>query len=161
MEYPAYGTGDFRYPAFDIRQKDGSRITDFKFEDYRVIHGKPKLKGLPATYVEVNEEAETLELILRDRLLGVKIILSYTIFRDYPAIARNARFVCEEGAQSIVIERALSLSIDLPDSEFDLVQLSGAWSRERHIKTRKIMQAYRVFPVCGGQAALSIIRFLR
>lgn len=154
MEYPSYGTGDFRYPAFDIQQEDGSRVTDFQYEDYHITKGKSGLKGLPATYVEQEGEAESLDIVLRDNILGVKLILSYTIFRDYPAIARNARFVCEEGKTSVVLKKALSASIDFPDSNYELIQLSGAWGRERHIKIRKIQQGIQgIYSMRGASSA--------
>lgn len=154
MEYPSYGTGDFRYPAFDIGQQDGSRITDFQYEGYHIAEGKAELKGLPATYTQQEEEAESLELILRDKILGIRLVLTYTIFRDYPVIARNARFACEEGGQRAVIKKALSASVDLPDSDYELVQLSGAWARERHIKTRKIQQGIQgIYSMRGASSA--------
>ena len=32
QEYPSYGTTDFREPAYQIRQENGSRITDFVYK---------------------------------------------------------------------------------------------------------------------------------
>ena len=52
QEYPSYGHGDMRCPAYDILQADGSRITEFVYESHCVREGKPALKGLPATYAE-------------------------------------------------------------------------------------------------------------
>ena len=31
QEYPAFGTGDTRYPAFEIEREDGSRVVDFRY----------------------------------------------------------------------------------------------------------------------------------
>ena len=36
------------------------------------------------------------------------------------------------------LERAMSLCMDLPDSDYEWLQLSGAWARERHVITRKL-----------------------
>lgn len=58
QEYPSYGHGDMREPAYEILQEDGSRITEFTFEDYVILKGKRKLEGLPAVYTESDEEAE-------------------------------------------------------------------------------------------------------
>lgn len=49
QEYPSYGTTDFREPAYQIKQENGSRITNFVYKTHRIMAGKPKLKGLPAT----------------------------------------------------------------------------------------------------------------
>ena len=43
----------------------GSAISNMK--GYQIHPGKPRLAGLPATYTEAPEEAETLTLILKDR----------------------------------------------------------------------------------------------
>ena len=137
QEYPVYGTGDFRSPVCTIRQQNGSRIVCFKYVSYEVRDGKPGLKGLPATYVESDDEAQTLDLTLRDDLTGTVLHLFYTIYRDYPVITRHARFE-QEGAESIFIERAMSASVEFLDMDFDLLQLSGAWGRERYPKRRRL-----------------------
>lgn len=142
LEYPVYGTGDFRQPAIEICQENGSRITEFFYERHRITSGKKKLEGLPASYVEDETEAETLELMLKDKVCSVRLILSYTIYRDYPVICRNTQ-VIHEGEKKVRLERVFSASLDLPDADYEMVQLSGAWSRERHIKTRKIQQGFQ------------------
>ena len=132
QEYPAYGSGDYRQPAVRVIQKNGSAVTDFIYESHRVIDGKPKLEGLPATYCESDEEAQTLILTVRDSLTGVKIELLYTLFADRPVLARSARFV-NEGVDDVYLDEAMSLSLDLPDCDYEFMQLSGAWCRERYI----------------------------
>ena len=130
LEYPSYGTTDFREGAVEIAQPDGSHITDFCYVSHEIVAGKPKLQGLPATYVEEDEEADTLLVTLRDEKTGVELVLSYTIFRDFDAIARNAYFV-NKGSETVALTRAMSLAIDLPDADYDFVQFSGWWGRER------------------------------
>lgn len=137
QEYPSYGTGDYRHPAVGILQENGSHITNFVFESYRITKGKPGLEGLPATYCESDDEAETLCIVLCDELTQVRIELLYTLFAQHPAIARSARFV-NKGTGTVHLDTAMSLSLDLPDCEYDWVQLSGAWARERHIRTRRL-----------------------
>lgn len=137
QEYPCYGTTDYRYPAFEIKQENGSTISEFEYISHSIYNGKNKLKGLPATYVEDKEEAKTLEILLKDKVSNVEMILSYTIFKDYSAIARNVKFN-NKGEESVILTRALSLNLDLPDYDYEWLHLSGAWSRERHIKTRKL-----------------------
>ncbi|MGE6754578.1 alpha-galactosidase [Rossellomorea sp. NPDC071047] len=139
QEYPSYGTTDYREPAFQILQENGSRITNFRYDGYRILPGKPELDGLPATYSENDSEAETLEITLRDELIGSRIILLYSCYDDRDLIVRSAKFV-NDGNQKLQLDRSLSCSVDLPDSSFDLVQLSGGWSRERHVKTRSLQQ---------------------
>lgn len=131
QEFPLYGTTDFRQPAMTIKQENGSRINELVFQGYQVIKGKPKLEGLPATYVENETEAETLEVYLKDELLNLEVVLSYTIFEALPVITRNVR-LRNSGSQKLHVERLMSISLDLPDRDYELLQLSGAWSRERY-----------------------------
>lgn len=152
QEYPSYGHGDMRESAYEILQEDGSRITEFTFEDYVILKGKRKLEGLPAVYTESDEEAETLEIYMRDRVMNTKMILSYTIFENLPVIIRNTRFV-HEGESSIVLERAMSLNLDLPDDRYEMVELTGAWARERYVKTAPLHEGIQAIYSMRGHSS--------
>ena len=138
-EYPSFGQSDFREPAYQIESEDGSIISDLKYKDHQIYQGKKKLKGLPATYVENKEEAESLDIILSDDILDLEVTLSYTIFKDYPIITRSVHFK-NKSQQNINLKRALSISIDFENRDFELLQLSGAWGRERDIIRRPLEQ---------------------
>ena len=133
QEYPVYGTTDYRHSAIEILQKNGSRISDFKYNGYEIVPGKPKLQGLPAIYAESEEEAMTLRIFLKDSLTGVVVELLYTIFSEYGAIARSVR-IKNTGEMPVHLLTAMSLNLDLPDKDYVWMQLSGAWARERHVK---------------------------
>ena len=137
QEYPGYGTGDFRHPAYQVQLADGTTAVELSYDSHRIVRGKPPLEGLPATYVEADDEAETLELVLVNRYAGLKAVLSYTVFERHDAIARSVRFV-NESDKDMRLLRAFSASVDLPDSRYDLLHLSGAWARERHIERRRL-----------------------
>ena len=137
QEYPSYGTGDYRSPAVTIAQENGSRIIDFKYAGHEIYSGKKEILPLPAPYVEGKEEAETLEVTLHDNVMDTDLILSYTIYEAYPVITRNTKFV-HKGKEKIVLERAMSASVEFLDMDYEMVQLSGGWSRERYVKNRKL-----------------------
>ncbi|MGP4077505.1 alpha-galactosidase [Halobacillus sp. K22] len=137
QEYPVYGTTDYRYPALHIEQENGSRVSNFTYQSHQIYQGKPELTGLPQTYTEDESEAETLEILLYDSLLQAELVLCYTIFKDYGVITRSSRII-NKGPQFFQLDRALSASIDFFDSNYDMVQLSGSWSRERHVKERAL-----------------------
>ena len=139
LEYPVYGSSDYRYPAVEILQENGSRISDFTYVSYTIAAGKPKLQGLPATYTEKDEEAQTLCVKLKDEVTGIVLELLYTIFTQRGIITRSARFT-NEGTSSVHLLNAMSLSLDLPDKDYVWMQFSGAWSRERHVKERRLEQ---------------------
>src|SRR5699024_10856846 len=129
-EYPSYGTTDYREPAFQILLEDGSRITNFEYNGHQIFKGKKPLDGLPATYVEHDDEAESIEISLYDKLIDGEIKLLYTVYEDYNVITRSARFI-NHGKENFNISRALSASVDFFDrseehtselqSRFDLV----------------------------------------
>ena len=152
QEYPAYGTTDFRLPAMELLQDNGSRLTNFTYESYRIFGGKPVLCGLPATYAEDEREADTLEITLRDKLLNIKLILLYTIFNGESAVARSARFENPSG-KDVQITRAMSVSIDLPDCDYEWIQFSGAWSRERYVKVRRLEQGIQAVGSTRGHSS--------
>ncbi|MCE7792698.1 alpha-galactosidase [Salipaludibacillus sp. CUR1] len=137
QEYPSYGTTDYREPAFQITQQNGSRITHFEYVSHEIYSGKPKLDGLPATYTEEESEASTIEVVLEDKLIETAVKLYYTVYENRNVITRSARFI-NKGSQKLELNRALSSSVDLFDADFEMVQLSGSWSRERHVKTRAL-----------------------
>lgn len=133
QELPGYGCGDFRHPAYEARQAHGGTASELMYRRHAIISGKPALEGLPATYAEADEEAMTLEIELEDAVTGLQAILRYTVFAEHDAIARS---VCyrNAGGAAMKLQRALSMSVDFPHAEFDLLRLPGAWARERHIE---------------------------
>ena len=152
QEYPSHGSTDFRRPAVELRQPNGSRITSFVYHSHTVAPGKPALKGLPATYCEQDSEAETLTIRLRDELLNVSVYLNYTLFASHPALARSARIV-NEGGLELHLTHAMSLSLDLPDMEYELLHFSGAWGRERYLKVRKLEQGVQSVESLRGHSS--------
>ncbi|MHA6534056.1 alpha-galactosidase [Paenibacillus sp. BAC0078] len=139
QEYPQYGTGDFRVPAYQAKLEDGTRITELRYQGYRVMEGKPALAGLPSVYVESAEEADTLELTLRDDYAKLNVILRYTVYKELDVIARSVEFV-NDGPAPLQLQRALSASIDFQAAGMEMIYLSGAWSREGNITRRRLEQ---------------------
>ncbi len=134
MEYPCFGSGDMREPAFHALYEDGSRITRLEYTDYKIFKGKPALKGLPATY---GEDAESLEIELRDSLTGLSVYLLYSVFAEKNAITRSVR-VENKGEKNIKLLRVDSASVDFYDCDMELMHLHGLWGRERHIERCKL-----------------------
>ena len=55
-EYPFFGNGDHRAPAYEVVRRDGSTVTELTYVGHRIQKGKPRLEGLPATYAEGDEK---------------------------------------------------------------------------------------------------------
>ena len=135
QEYPTFGNGDMRYPAYEIERVNGSRIVEFAYDSHKIYQGKPELSGMPATYVEKPEEAETLEVTLKEPYIHMKMVLIYTIYEDYPVITRSVRFENESEDDQVLLN-ALSGCVDLPDRDYEMIELAGAWARERNVVKR-------------------------
>ena len=144
-EYPSHGLGDLREGALSVRQQDGTRSVDLRVTGWDVVDGKPGIPGLPATF---GEHAKTLRLHLKDELIGLAVTLSYTLFDDVAGVMRHAELHNASDAD-LVIERAYSLCLELPDSRYDLITLSGKWAREREISRR---------PLVMGEQGVSSLR---
>ena len=131
MEYPTGGIGDFRESAIVVRSSGGHRALQLTLESHRIFRGKKPLEGLPATWGS-EEDTQTLELVLRDDVLKVKAVLSYSIFEGIDAVVRSVRLINDSG-EPVFIERIMSASMDMDNREYDKILLTGSWARERHI----------------------------
>ncbi len=131
MEYPTGGVGDFRESAIVVRSNDGHNGLQLTMDNYHIYKGKKPLEGLPATWGS-EEDTETLELTLSDKVLQVKAVLSYSIFEGIDAVVRSVKLY-NESAVPVFVERIMSASMDMDNKEYDKILLNGSWARERHI----------------------------
>ncbi len=132
FELPTAGRGGFRVPGITVRHADGSTILDLVYREHSVSPGKPALDGLPSTHVDDESEAETVEFLLVDGHSGLQVRLLLTVFVDRPVITRSMR-VANEGSGWVKLITAMSAVLDLPDADWNLLQLTGAWGRETHV----------------------------
>lgn len=137
MEYSCNGSGDYRLAALSIKDSMGKTTTDIRYLDHKIYDGKPKLKGLPATYCNDNSEAQTLELITIDSFTGAKVTLYYTAFANYSVITESVK-VENTGKETFEIEKVASCCVNFPSMDYNMINLSGVWSRERRVITRHL-----------------------
>lgn len=135
-EFPDVGRSDFRLPAIHIQHSDGDTVSAFVYQSHRIIQGKPSLTGLPATYGGAGD-VTTLIVNLYDKYSDVSAALSYSIFPKYNAIARSFQ-ISNNGSKEIVIERAASFSVDLPNLDLDMIEVQGDWAHEFNRVQRKV-----------------------
>lgn len=137
MEYSCNGSGDYRLAALSIKDSMGRTTTDIRYLDHKIYDGKPKLKGLPATYCNDDSEAQTLELITIDSFTGAKVTLYYTAFANYSVITESVK-VENTGKETFEIEKVASCCVNFPSMDYNMINLSGVWSRERRVITRHL-----------------------
>lgn len=137
MEYSCNGSGDYRLAALSIKDSMGRTTTDIRYLDHKIYDGKPKLKGLPATYCNDDSEAQTLELVTVDSFTGAKVTLYYTAFANYSVVTESVK-VENTGKETFEIEKVASCCVNLPSMDYNMINLSGVWSRERRVITRHL-----------------------
>ncbi|MCL2107665.1 MAG: alpha-galactosidase [Oscillospiraceae bacterium] len=133
QECPGSGLSDYRAPMISVREENGALAACLKYVSHEIRKGKPALPGLPATYCNGEDEADTLALTMRDERLDLTVTLYYSVFAKLDAITRWA-VAQNNGAQTLTLESLQSACVDFPGMDFDMVTLRGAWMRERHIE---------------------------
>lgn len=152
LEYPGYGFGDFREPAYNFKLKDGSRITDFRYDSFEIVQGKCAIEGLPHLYTNQATEAETLIITLKDDVAQLRLKLNYTIYQDYATVIRSTTLI-NDSAETVEINQLASQSLDFPNRSFELIHLNGAWGRERQLTREKIEIGTKVLDSKRGSSS--------
>ncbi|MCC9273575.1 MAG: alpha-galactosidase [Enterococcus aquimarinus] len=152
LEYPGYGFGDFREPAYNFKLKDGSRITDFRYDSFEIVQGKCTIEGLPHLYTNQATEAETLIITLKDDVAKLRLKLNYTIYQDYATVIRSTTLI-NDSAETVEINQLASQSLDFPNRSFELIHLNGAWGRERQLTREKIEIGTKVLDSKRGSSS--------
>ena len=151
QEFSSFGCGDYRLPSAQVRTRDGFNAVDAKYVSHKIFRGKPELPGLPASFA-AGDEAETLEVTLRDDVIGVEFILDYSVFEKLPVIARSVRAV-NRGSAPVTVERLSSLTLDYRSgTRLDLISFPGGWTRERRPVRERVNPGIREF---GSNRGLS------
>ena len=132
QEYAGLGKGDYRYSAYQITYPNGSRTSEFEYTGYEVADGKERLKNMPSAFDDQGDDSQTLTVTFKDELANLVLQLHYTVFEKEDVIVRSATFI-NHGQEAVTLDRALSLQLDLPDHDYDMLQFSGSWARERHL----------------------------
>ena len=136
QEYPQTGNGDFRNPAYGIRQENGSRISNLEYIGYEISDGKPKLPGLPASSGS-KKDVQTLKVYMEDAVAGLKVCLLYSVFASESVITRSVIFL-NKGKKPLHLTKMLSMSVDIREEEFDVLTLYGAHNNERNMDRRPL-----------------------
>ncbi len=133
LDLPVCGSGWYGTPAVGIRDAFGNETADLRIASAEVLPGKPPLPGLPATYTEQDEEADSLLVHLEDTLTGLRLTALYTVFAGSGVITRSLQLE-NAGTSPLTVTSLLSASVPLWNGNLDIIHLSGAWARERAVK---------------------------
>lgn len=138
LEYPVHGTSDFRVPAMKAGKKGTVPALDLRYQGYEIRSGKYGLPGLPALFADEQDgDIQTLEITLKDAYDDIYVKLLYGVFETANLITR-AVTVENRGQAPVELKRVMSLSVDFPDEELDLIHFYGKHTGERQFEQRKL-----------------------
>ncbi|MCI8590536.1 MAG: alpha-galactosidase [Clostridiales bacterium] len=149
-ECPFFGHGDFRTAAIKIRNQDGNSVTSFAYEKHEIIQGRRTPKGLP--FAEPDENTQTLIVYMKDNVTECALSLYYTVFADKDVITRSFT-LHNKGTQIVKIEKAMSLTLDIEQGDFDFITLYGGHAAERHYQREHV--GFGMQGVCSRRGASS------
>ncbi len=131
QEMPAYGCGDFKYPALQVRLDNGTSALDLRYERHEIYAGKKALSNLPSAYVN-EQDAKTLVITLSEVSCKFKVEVSYTIIEDEALIIRSAKII-NTSDDIIKLHQLSSMCLDFADGSFDRVHMYGSHANERNL----------------------------
>ena len=137
LEYSGIGRGDYRHSPIELLMPDGTFVSDFVYDSHKIIDGAYETKDLPTAY----GEAQTLEITLKDKKFSeILLKINYVIFEKCDVICRNVELVNNSDG-AVYIRKLMSLMLDLPEADYDMLTLDGDWGKEAH--------EHRRFLECG------------
>lgn len=151
QEYPTWGTGDYRNAALIIQNADHSESCKLQYAGHAIKKGKYNLPGLPAVYAEENE-AETLEIYMEDRVSNLKVTLLYGVVEQLDIITRSV-IIENHGSENIIIEKAGSACLELLPGQYDLLSFCGRHTMERTVQRKRIGYGSSVFESRRGTSS--------
>lgn len=132
QEYSTFGVGDYRADCLHVVHGDGSQGVELIFDSYRIGNGKYSLPGLPAVWGK-EEEAQTLEIVLRDKASQVEVGLYYGVLEEKDVITRACR-ILNGNKEGIWLERALSACLDIQRGDLEMMTFYGRHTMERTLE---------------------------
>lgn len=138
QEYSCEGVGDFRISAAAVTHSDGSSALDLRYEGYRVLKGKYAIPGLPSVYADENE-ADTLEIYLKDKASDVYVTLKYAVIEELDIITRST-VICNKGKLPVTLTKAASLCLDMPQGkDWEWIHFHGRHTMERQMERMQLL----------------------
>ena len=136
QEYSCFGTGDHRITGLRTKETTGNQTATLYYDSYKLEDGLYSIEGLPAAYTE-NGLGQSLCLVLKDPVNGLKVQLWYGVLEDKDIILRSAKLI-NEGKSELQLEKAASMSLDFQFEDFDWITLYGRHAMERNLTRRAV-----------------------
>lgn len=129
QEYSGANAGDYRLGSVIAASEGGAWGAELRYVRHEISAGKYAVRGMPSAF-DRGGEVETLSVTLSDAAAGIKVELLYGVYEAQDVITRAVR-VTNAGGGPLRLEKAVSLCLELPFGEWDLLHFHGRHAMER------------------------------
>ena len=151
QEYTSFGVGDYRINGLSVINGDGSYGADFRYVEHEIRQGKYSIPDMPAVY-DNGGEAQTLVITLEDPVTCLRVKLYYGVFEDKDIITRSAEIV-NNGQETVKLEKAASICLDMPFGQWDLVHFHGRHCMERQVERAPLIHSIQTIASKRGMSS--------
>ncbi len=152
QEYACFGNGDYRADAIQLVHDNGANTLDLRYEKHEIVKGKYALPKLPALHF-TESAGDSLILTLKDSASDVRVRLLYAVLPEEDAITR-AVHVSNDTAKKVYLKKALSLSVDFLESDYDFIHFYGKHAMEREFERNALMHGKQSIGIVRGTSSL-------
>ncbi|MBO5093321.1 MAG: alpha-galactosidase [Lachnospiraceae bacterium] len=139
LEYPAHGNGDYRIKALRAGAAGQAPALDLRYHSSDVTAGKYALPGLPAMFAgEGDQDVQTLRIVLKDLYEEIYVTLLYGVFEKKNIVTRTA-VIENKGSRPVCIRRAMSMGLDFPENDKELIHFYGKHAGERQFERTALL----------------------
>lgn len=135
LEASGLGKGDYRQPLVDIVFNDGSRTTDFVFDNYKLLDYKYSISNLPCSY---GSEAKSLIINLVDKSRNLQLSLIYSVFYECDVITKSTKLT-NLSKEFITLKSLMSNQLDFYNDDYSITNFTGRWISEMNKNTNKLI----------------------
>lgn len=151
QEYTGCNTGDFRVSTLEVQAKSGAFGADFIYVSHSISDDKYAVQGMPSAFAG-EEKVQTLCVILKDPVTGLTLELLYGVYEQLDMITRAARLI-NQGSERLTLHRALTLCLDMPSGQWDLLHFHGRHEMERQMERVPLTSGIRTISTRRGASS--------
>lgn len=149
LELSTYGRGDYHDPSLILVGKEGTSI-DLRYDSFEI---REPNYDLPTPVP--HDAKEELVIVLKDEKMGVVVKSHYLVYEEKDVFGRYLEIVNENDGE-VIIKKASSCLLSLPNKDYVLTNLYGGWAGE--LNREDIKLKHGIYSR-GSNAGLSSCRY--
>ena len=151
LELSSHGLSDKRHAPILVQRKNGSYVTNFQYVSHKIYGGIAPLSQMPCARGG-EEDCQTLEILLKEESRDLYLTYYLTLYRHINIIVKHFD-IHNRTSDTVFIDRAMSMQLDLPSDNYDLVHFPGRWAQERDYVENHVVDG--VQEVCSNNGRSS------